>query len=68
MFGVESKAEYALTDKYAAGVVASYDNGDAWFANNALVGKGYGKMNFAQGDIVVGVAYQLWREHHFYSC
>ncbi len=58
-FGAKAKAEYALTDKYSVGAFASYDNGDAWNGNNGLNGKVYGVMNFAQGDIVLGLQYDV---------
>ncbi len=56
-FGAKVKAEYALTDKYSAGVKVSYDNGDAWYNNKGLNAKAYGVINFAQGDIVLGAQY-----------
>jgi len=56
-FGAKVKAQYALTDKYSAGVKVSYDNGDAWYNNKGLNAKAYGVINFAQGDIVLGAQY-----------
>jgi len=56
-YGAQVKAQYALTDKYSAGVKVWYDNGDAWYGNNGLAAKAYGVINFAQGDMVVGVKY-----------
>jgi hypothetical protein len=58
-FGVQGKAEYALTDKYSVGAKVWYDNGDAWYGNNGLAAKGYGVINFAQGDIIVGAKYDV---------
>ncbi|GAB6277960.1 MAG: hypothetical protein SAMD01599839_25000 [Rectinema sp.] len=57
--GAKVKAEYALTDKYSAGAKVSFDNGDAWNGNNGLNAKAYGVMNFAQGDIVLGLQYDV---------
>ena len=58
-FGAKAKAEYALTDKYSAGAIVSYDNGDAWIGNNGINGKVYGVMNFPNGDIVLGLQYDV---------
>lgn len=58
-FGVQGNAVYDITDKYAAGVKVWYDNGDVWYGNNGLAAKGYGVINFAQGDIIVGVQYDF---------
>jgi hypothetical protein len=55
-YGVEVKAEYAMAP-YALGVVASYDNGDAWYAANGFKVNPYLKWNFAAGDFYVGVTY-----------
>jgi len=58
-FGAQVKAQYALTDKYSAGVKVWYDNGDAWYGNNGIAAKAYGVINFAQGDMVIGVKYDV---------
>lgn len=57
-YGAKVKAQYALNDKYSAGVKVSYDNGsDAWYGNNGINAKAYGVINFAQGDMVIGLQY-----------
>jgi len=58
-FGVQGNAEYAITDKYSAGAKVWYDNGDAWYGNNGLAAEAYGVIYFAQGDIIVGVQYDV---------
>lgn len=55
-FGAKVKAEKAF-DPYAVGVIASYDNGDAWYGNSGFAVNPYAKMNFAAGDIILGVTY-----------
>jgi hypothetical protein len=57
--GAQVKAQYALTDKYSAGAKVWFDNGDAWYTNNGLAAKAYGVVNFAQGDMVVGLMYDV---------
>ncbi len=56
-FGAKVKAEYAVSDLLSVGAKVSYDNGDAWYANNGLEANPYAKLNFAAGDIIIGFNY-----------
>lgn len=55
-YGVRGKVEKAF-DPYAVGVVASFDNNDGWYKYNGFAVNPYAKMNFAAGDIIIGVTY-----------
>jgi len=55
-FGARVKLEKALAP-YAVGVVANYDNGDAWYAVGGFAVNPYAKWNFAAGDIILGLTY-----------
>ena len=57
-FGVEAKVEKAF-DPYAIGLVASYDNGDGWYKYNGFYVNPYVQMNFAAGDVILGVTYDF---------
>ncbi len=55
-FGAKVMVEKAF-DPYAVGITASYDNGDAWYGNSGFAVNPYVQMNFAAGDIILGVTY-----------
>lgn len=58
-YGVKGKVEYSV-DPYAVGVLASYDNGsDTWYKNGGFNVNPYVKLNYAQGDVCVGISYDV---------
>lgn len=59
-YGFEVRAEYTLGSYVLGGKVNSDNYATAgWYKNNATIVKGYLKRNFAAGDAILGVQYNV---------
>lgn len=55
-YGLEGMVEYTMGD-YLIGLIASVDNGDAWYGYNGVFINPYVKKSFSMGAIYAGLTY-----------
>ncbi len=58
VYGIRGMVEYTM-GSYVLGAQLTNDNGDPWYGNEAFIINPYIKKNFAAGDIIVGITYDV---------